>query len=564
MQLAKHNHGDTENETQICIKATYVGATSVPSRLSSWPPSRSFFSKHALTRRTRNVASDRLQVITMPKRNKHTLSHYRLLTGDMGFLLPIGVVEALPADTINHSTSLFMRMSPMAAPVMHPIDVRLHHFFVPNRLTWPKDDVTDGWEAFITGGPDGNNAETVPTIDTTGTTNDLLDYMGLPVVPGVPISALPLRAINQIYNYWYRDQDLATERAIEDTTLPQIAWGKDYFTMARPWPQKGPDVTLPLGAQAPVKGIGVQEAGTYSEASAAFHEAQGTDATYAAWQNAAGGLPVALGVEEDPLNPNYPNIYADLSAATALNVNELRKLFAQQRLQEARARYGSRYSEYLRYLGAFPRDSRLQNPEFLGGGKARVAISEVLQVSDTTGTESERYGVGDMYGHGVAAMRSNSYRRTIDEHGYIISMLSVRPAGMYMNGINRTYLRRNKDDFWQKELQHIGQQEIWDAELFASPAMPEPDMYSTFGWADRYREYREQPSRVSAEYKDVLKYWHLARDFSTAPVLNQSFTDCDASKRIFNVQTTHGLWMAAQHKIVARRLVTRNAAPRIF
>ncbi len=165
-----------------------------------------------------------------------------------------------------------------------------------------------------------------------------------------------------------------------------------------------------------------------------------------------------------------------------------------------------------------------------------------------------------MYGHGVAAMRSNKYRRFIEEHGYIITMLSVRPKTMYTQGIHRSWLRQDKEDYYQKELEHIGQQEIMNYEIYGGSL----EGLETFGYQDRYREYREQPSRVSSEFRDLLNYWHLGREFGDQPVLNSSFIECVPSKRIHNEQTHSSLWIMVQHKMVARRLLSRNAAPRIF
>jgi len=82
------------------------------------------------------------------KRNKINLSHYKLLTCEMGLLVPLTWYEALPGDTIQHSTSILLRVSPLLSPIMHAVRIRIHNFFVPNRLLW------DGWEEFITGGPD--------------------------------------------------------------------------------------------------------------------------------------------------------------------------------------------------------------------------------------------------------------------------------------------------------------------------------------------------------------------------------------------------------------------------
>ena len=146
-----------------------------------------------------------------------------------------------------------------------------------------------------------------------------------------------------------------------------------------------------------------------------------------------------------------------------------------------RAKYGSRYGNDLRYLGVTPSDARLQRPEYLGGGKVKVSISEVLQTSDDIGGPGDRFGIGDLYGHGVAHMRSNAYRRSFEEHGYVLSFLSVRPKAMYLNGVTRHWLRQDREDFWQRELEQIGQQEILNAEVFADGS---PADTATFGYQD--------------------------------------------------------------------------------
>ncbi len=474
-------------------------------------------------------------------RNKHTLSNYRLLTGDMGRLYPIGLTEVLPGDAFQHSTSVFMRFSPMAAPVMHPVTVRLHHFFVPHRLVWPESE-GGGWEQFITSGPDGTDSQTVPTSLTTGTAGDLLDYFALPQVAGASVSALPIRGFNLIYNEWFRDQDLGAVRIPDDKTVPLVSWEKDYYSTARPWEIKGPAVTLPLGTRATVTADG-----------AAGSKVSVFSKTQADWVTLAeiGGDSSIGSVSQ----PEAAELYADLSDADAVPINEFRKAFALQRYAEARAQYGSRYTEYLRYLGVHPSDQRLQRPEFLGAGRAQVSVSEVLQTANEAA--SDRFGVGDLYGHGVAAMRSNAYRRHFTEHGYQMTLLSVRPKAMYTQGAERHWLRKTRDEFWQRELQHIGQQEVFDGELFMD-GVADPRL--VFGYSDRYAEYRSQESKAVAEFRDVLDYWHLAREFASQPVLNQSFVDCDPSKRIFNVQNQDTLWIAAQHRLVARRLVSNSSA----
>jgi len=256
-------------------------------------------------------------------------------------------------------------------------------------------------------------------------------------------------------------------------------------------------------------------------------------------------------------------IYADLSSAGAINVNDFRRAFALQRYQEARARYGSRYTEYLRYLGVTPSDARLQRPEYLGGGTTRINFSEVLQTAADTPTEPrESFGVGDLYGHGIAGLRHRPIRRFMEEHGYIHSFLSVRPKGIYMQGINRTFLKQTKEDFWQRELQHIGQQEVWKGEVYLQNA--NTDVRATFGYSDRYEEYRNTPSFVAGEFRDVLDYWHMGRDLPFDVELNDDFINCVPTKRIHNVQTNNALWCLVNNHVVARRLVSRTASNSIL
>jgi len=112
------------------------------------------------------------------KRSKHSLSHYRLFSCDMAELVPVSCYEVLPGDSVQQASSALIRVSPLLAPVMHPISVRIHHWFVPNRLVW------DDWEDFITGGADGIAASAVmPTITANFGAGALGDYLGVP--PGV-------------------------------------------------------------------------------------------------------------------------------------------------------------------------------------------------------------------------------------------------------------------------------------------------------------------------------------------------------------------------------------------
>lgn len=497
------------------------------------------------------------------KRSKHSLSHYKLLSCDMGQLIPIGLTEVLPGDTIQHATSALVRMSPMLAPVMHPVHARIHHWFVPNRLLWDK------WEDFITGGPDGNDASVFPTISMPSgpgaAVSSLSDYLGIPTgVPSLEVSALPFRAYALIWNEFYRDQDLQTPIPVStasgvdvttNTTTRNVAWEKDYFTSARPWEQKGPSITVPIGDKALVMGIGARDNLTVNTINAVRDAKGALSASWTGFDSSTANIVLQSKTSGLISATNPPNVYADLTTATGVNINQLREAFALQRFEEARARYGSRYTEYLRYLGVRSSDARLQRPEYLGGGKQTIQFSEVLQTAE--GSDP----VGDMKGHGIGAMRSNRYRRFFEEHGLILSMISIRPKTIYMQGLKRHWNRRIKEDFWQRELQHIGQQEVLNKEVYAAHATPN----GTFGYQDRYDEYRRSESSVSGEFRtSLLDFWHLARSFATAPALNASFVECLPTERIFAVNSQNTVYVMCNHNMQARRLVSAVGSSFIF
>ncbi|AXL15461.1 major capsid protein [Microviridae sp.] len=488
------------------------------------------------------------------KRAKHNLSHYKLATCNMGQAIPISCVPVLPGDTVQHATSAMIRLSPLNTPVMHPTSVRVHHFFVPNRITWPESE-DGGWEQFITGGPNGDNAEAIPSFNLPNSdgTNKIIDYLYGAYRDGsgsFGVSELPLRAFNKIINEYYRDQDLVTARLENDTTVPRIAWEKDYFGVARPWTQKGPDVSLPIGnADVYYNDDGIGNSLTVKNSDTGMdHEM------------------VVNGNVQPGAETVSKELFAQFDSGSALSVNDFRTAFSVQRYQEARARYGSRFTEYLRYLGIRPSDARLQRPEYLGGGTSRVNFSEVLQTTpqdDSGEPDPQRgIGVGDMYGHGIAGVRSNRYRKFFEEHGYVISIMSARPKAIYVNGIPREFLKRTKEDFFQKELANLGQQEVYQGELYAADGTH----LNVWGFTDRYEEYRRQQSQVHGDFRTTLDGYHMGRDLAADVALNASFIECDPTDRIFQIgeDVADTLWCFINHKMVARRMVPKRANPRIL
>jgi len=471
------------------------------------------------------------------KRSKHNLSHYRLCDMNMGKLYPVACMEVLPGDTFRHQTTALVRMATLATPVMHPVSVRVHHFFVPNRIIW------DEWEDFIT----GKTETTIPVIANTAVEGTLFDYFGAEPST-LSLNALPVRAYNKIWNEYFRDQDLHTPRAENVVTVANVSWGKDYFTTARAEAQQGDAISIAFDqGSAPVKGIGLTTGQTWTNRT--VFESYGENETAPGSRSMmSSNQPV---VERRGSSGDYPHIYADLSEATGgIDVQAIRNAFAMQRFAEARNRYGSRYTDYLRYLGVRPSDARLDRPEYLGGGQQTVSFSEVLATAEGTNTQ-----VGDYTGHGIAAVRSRPYRRFFEEHGHVISLLSVRPKTIYMSQTPKNLFRSIKEDYWQKEYEIAGDQPVLNKEVYSGAAVPE----DPFGYVQRFREYREHVSGVSGAFRSTLADWHFAREFASEPVLNGTFVECDPDLRPFASQNDPQMYAMIAHRVAARRLVSKRA-----
>lgn len=491
---------------------------------------------------------------TMRKRSKHDLSHYKQFTCNQGELVPIAVQEVLPGDSFQMSTNALVRLSPLVAPVMHPVHATIQHFFVPYRL------VMDDWESFITGGETGADATTFPTINITPSAGTLADYFGLPLGTAIDVNALPFRAYSLIWNEFFRDQDLQTALTIDttdgadtttNTTLKKSNWTKDRFTSSRDSSQKGAEISLPLGTDAPVFGKGVDFTSNVEQNSTYVNINDAAGASANLKRMHASGTYVYAGNS----SAGSGALYADLSTASSASVTDLREAFALQSFAEHRMLFGGRYSEYLKFLGIRYSDGRLDRPEYLGGGKETVQFSEVLQ----TGVDSTDGGLGNLGGHGITALKSNRFVRFFEEHGMIISLMCVKPKPMYHQGLHKLWSKTTKEDFFQYELEGIGQEEVLNKEVYIGHSTPD----GTFSFQNRYDEYRYAVDTVAGDFRpgQALEEWTMCRDFSSDPALNDTFVTCSPTNRIYASTSTDQLLVMAYNNVKARRLMRKLGSP---
>lgn len=215
----------------------------------------------------------------------------------------------------------------------------------------------------------------------------------------------------------------------------------------------------------------------------------------------------------------------------------MRTAFAIQRFKELNARGGSRYIEtILNHFGVISEDSRLQRPEYLGGGKTPIVISEVLQTSETNETPQ-----GTMAGHGISVGNTNQFSKYFPEHGYVFGLLSILPRTVYQQSIPKTFLRDDKYDFFWPVFAHLGEQAIENRELYFDLTTKQGMNKETFGYQSRYSDYRYIPSTCHGDMRSTtgtLGYWHFGRKFSSKPVLSSDFIECNPTYAPFAVTST--------------------------
>lgn len=449
------------------------------------------------------------------RRHRHSLSHYRLTSFNMGQLVPLCCLEVLPGDSFRHRVEALVRVAPLVAPVMHPCELKVQSWFVPSRLCW------SGWENFIT----GQSLTPPPTVTPllgTGTLSDHLQANGALTA----VNALPFAAYNLIWNHFYRDQDLQTPlNILTNVTLQNVCWAKDVYTTARVAPQQG------LAGRVSMRGL---------------------------WASTAAAAPQPVAPQTGAPSPTSWVLSGEGAANTSVvapyfNLEDFRVGMATQKIRENRNKYGSRYTDYLRFLGVRPSDSRLQLPELLGTDAVTISFSEVLQ---TAPVSTPATFVGDMAGHGIAAIRTRPYKRFFEEHGYLLTLGFVRPKSIFSLGRAKMFDKAVQGDYWQKEDEMLGDQPIFNREMFATGGTPA----GVFGYTDRHYDYRGIPSAVVSSFRGAPDdVWHLARTFSASPVLNSAFVSCTPPNRPFADTAEMQLRLMVGHQIQARRLVSAES-----
>lgn len=533
------------------------------------------------------------------KRNQNILT-----TFDAGKLIPFYVDEVLPGDTFSIDTAAIIRMTTPKYPVMDDAYIDFYYFFCPNRILW------DNFKRFMGEADDKpwmpSKTYTVPKIKIGNKSvwpnpdraypdeDTILDYMGIPAKSiktdkeaEYEINALPIRAYVKIWNEFFRDQNVGNPATLstgdesleyasggpkedqidEETILRNAQNGgyclpvsrfHDYFSSCLPFAQRGPDVTIGLTGNAPIRLYGEQ--GTRQD---------DIITNYGKTPTSIELMPNNLGIKEsyDPKAPYFlsaqgsdgnklyyadgtPSINdigryaADLTNIETATINQLRQAFAVQHYFEALARGGSRYREQVRALfGVSISDKTVQVPEYLGGGRYHVNINQIVQ---TSGQQAENdTPIGETGAMSITPINESSFTKSFEEHGFIIGVMCVRHDHSYQQGLERFWSRTDRLDYYFPQFANLGEQPVKKKEIMVTGTSEDDE---TFGYQEAWADYRMKPNRVSGKMRSnaegTLDFWHYADNYETVPTLSQE-------------------WMNEGKKEIARTLIVQNE-PQFF
>ena len=513
-----------------------------------------------------------------------------LTTFNAGKLIPFYVDEVLPGDTFRVRTSAIIRQTTPKYPVMDDAYIDLYYFYVPNRIVWENFKRFMG-EADETAWMPTKNYEvpkiSIPGDETTPRPQEgsILDYMGVPtkIKHELRVNALPVRGYVKIWNEFFRDQNvdnpaiyknddatvgysyLPNDDDVENALKYAIGGGNllpvnkfhDYFTSCLPYPQRGPEITLPMTGNAPVKTYSKYPFTKDSENSVTINSFKGSnDAVSEAGKlmniaSVAGVRPLQLNGAEIVSEPaaavgglNTAYLGADLSSVTAATINDLRKAVAVQQYYEALARGGSRYREQVRSLfGAEISDKTVQVPEYLGGGRYHINMNQIVQTS--AANEQTNTPLGETGAISVTPINEASFTKSFEEHGFVIGVMCVRHDRSYQQGLERFWSRNDRLDYYVPQFANIGEQPVKKKEIMLTGTEKDEE---TFGYQEAWADYRYKPNRVSGKMRSnaegTLDFWHYADNYKSVPTLSQE-------------------WMAEGKNEIARTLIVQDE-PQFF
>jgi hypothetical protein len=515
-------------------------------------------------------------------RNRFNMPFQHSTAYNAGDIVPLMTDYVYPGDSWKTRLSFLTRMFTPLAPVMSNMYQDFYAFFVPWRIVWEHtkqffgENETGAWTAaldrlvpqhpidvqsiqngtasqFPNGAGVGHSSGTAGWFDTEGNlpAGSLGDYMGI-VTPrfdtpaeGASISDLFRRAYLQVYNDWFRDENIidpvlfskgdtqaSGESVFYWSPCLKAAKFHDYFTSLLPEAMKGPVPTIgdfmPVVATSdPVLSDGD------SSASLSWNTLSGGNVTGLAKS-------LALGIASDGRTvgaasdfSGYTVVPNNLWAKVNITIEDIRKASVITHIFEKLAVCGTRYPEFLQGMwGVISPDASLQVSEYLGGVRFPIRIQEVLSNSDTlSADQSSGQPIGQTGAMSKTGQSGELFNKSFTEYGIILCVGVLRVEQTYFQGINRKFLLKSFFDFYLPAAANIGNQPVYQEELMARDVRVQQKGLGkvVLGYSEAYSYLRYMPYRLSSILKpnaeNALSYWTASDILNHVTFLDQSFIE---------------------------------------
>lgn len=465
--------------------------------------------------------------------------------------------DVLPGDTFKLSTSFVVRMSTPIVPVMDDLFLDVAFYFVPHELILSRsymspstNDSNHSWKAFI-GAQDSllnmpvpDSDVTLPSMRIAATGYDIggiADCMGLPkpVSGYYKINALAPLAFMAVWNENYREPNtqnpgvfsIASNEVtltwsavaadsiafFSSAKLPNVCRFHGYFGSALPWPQRNSEsVLLPLGTTANIVAGDVHSLNGNMIFTSNLSSPDTTNRLLGlAYSGASSQGKVYSGPADEGVSTGYlgaisgTNLVADLANASAVSINVFRLAVQEQRWYEALARGGNRIDELTASLfGVMPKDAGGNQPEYLGGKRIPLQVSQVNVTAN--GADGNNSKVGQTGAFSLTSDSDYYFTKSFDKWGSIIGVACIRYRDSFGESLNRMFTRHKRFDWYFPQFANLGEQPLYkhEASIISNTATNDYPVSDVFGYQEAWADYRTIPDIVTGLVRPGLSMQH--------------------------------------------------------
>lgn len=384
----------------------------------------------------------------------------------------------------------------------------------------------------------------------------------------LPISALPYRAYESIFNAFYRNERI--DPMLDDHGYPEYNkylqndgdgednfdyqlhnryWEKDFLTTALPSPQMG---NAPLIGLAQNNRPFVTQKMTLNDQETSVKVATDPDTNQ------------VIGISYYDENIPVGSVEALNEAISyGISINDFRNVNALQRWLEKSQARGYKYKDQLlSHFGVNVKFEQLNMPEFIGGISQDINSQTIVNQA-----ASDQYKLGEFAGTLSAfGQGNNKVRKYCDEPGFIIAILSISPIPTYSQLLPKMFLKHHRLDYYFPEFGHIGLQPISLKEVVPLQVhkLAPKKKDDTFGYQRSFYDYVQSIDEVHGSLRSSLRNYLINREFADIPALSKQFIEINPNEvnDIFSVtEDTDKVVGQVSFKIIAKRPIPFFGTP---